>query len=143
MKTNDLRIGNCVLYGYVPHKIVSLTKVDASLENLRNNTYIDLNNISFEKVKPIELTEEVLVNIGFKKGDTSPRYQRYYLEVCGNGQSLFLNYDFYYDEQRRLKIIFRNLDGVENEFKKYDIKYIHQLQNAYNLLTNEELEVEL
>lgn len=138
MKTNELRIGNYVKIDNILCEIVEIYEEAVYCYDKYGE---DSHNINV--VEPIELTEEVLLKIGFEKGDTSSIYQRYYLEVCGNGQSSFFRYDFYYNEQRRLGITFRNREGVENEFKKYDIKYLHQLQNVYFILTGKELEVEL
>ena len=158
LKCTDLRIGNLIDYfGYIvkvdtleffdgKERVggINTTEGDRVFDKPSYFEPIELTEELLLKIRfTIELTEDVLVTIGLKKGDTAPTHERYYLEVCGNGQSLFLSYDFYYDGQRRLKITFRNLEGVENEFKKYDIKYIHELQNAYYLLTNEELGVEL
>lgn len=141
MKTNELRLGNLVMYN---NQIVKATGLHYDMFECGcpdDNNWMCTGRIS--EVRPIELTEELLLKIRFKKGDTSPKYQRYYLEVCGNGEGLFLCYDFYYDGQRRLKIIFRNREGVENELKKYDIKYIHELQNIFWDLTKQELKIKL
>ena len=150
MKTNelkytDLRIGNWV---HVPSsRYYSDDEDDFCIVKSINQDSIDaypFKALRYNQVEPIELTEDVLLKIGFEKGDTAPRYQRYYWEVyCENGKSLRLSYDFYYDGQRRLNITFREMGGVENEFKKYEIKYLHELQNAYFLLTGQEMEVEL
>ena len=140
LKSTDLRIGNYLKRNNKIVKVTGLSRNEVKYtDNDKGETIYDI--MFFQ---PIELTEEILLNIGFEKGDTAPRYQRYYWEVyCENGKSLRLSYDFYYDEQRRLNITFRNREGIENEVKKYEVKYIHELQNAYYCLTSQELEVKL
>ena len=77
--------------------------------------------ISLNEVKPIELTEEWLIKFGFKK-------MNYKL----------LNKIVFYSETW-------DIEFSDNEFYMPDIgivvKYVHQLQNLYFALTNEELSI--
>jgi hypothetical protein len=87
-----------------------------------------------EKLQPIELTEELLVKIGFVKEN---EVNRMYNNRC------VLSYyigNFY----KELVIEVRRENGFyKNNMVHYDIKYLHQLQNAYYCLTGQELNIEL
>ena len=133
MRANELRIGNWVQYDGIPYQIESLTKVDAVVHSI---DIFDFRNRSLENAQPIELTEEVLLKIGFvKKNDCY---------ILTNECILFV---YYKDSFKQELLASVKREGKcyynKNELKNYDIKYLHQLQNAYYLLTNEELEVEL
>ena len=113
MKANELRIGNKVdIYGNVA------TIVPNDFEkwiDVKNNSYV------MKNLKPIELTEEWLIRFGFKK-------MNYKL----------LNKIVFYSETW-------DIEFSDNEFYMPDIgivvKYVHQLQNLYFALTNEELSI--
>lgn len=101
-------------------------------------------------IHPIDLTEEVLVKIGFEKvhkkkivgfnvnefilkndiNDSEFGNISYHLFGSGNSLIFIEHGDFYVEKDN---------DCIY----KLDVKYLHQLQNLYYLLTNEELEVEL
>jgi hypothetical protein len=144
MKANDLRIGNWVQYDGTFYQIESLTKVDAVVR--REGTF-DFGNRSIEKAQPIELTEEVLLKIGFKKDERMSSIL-YYLDYEINEDE---------DEYIRVRYVIYNLNTLpllritsptpiileSCELTKRGIRYLHQLQNAYHLLTGQELEVNL
>lgn len=135
MKTNelkcaDLRIGNWVkvndpIFGVNTYKVATI----------RDNGIITLNdNISclVDNIEPIELTEEVLLEIGFnEKNDCY---------ILSNEHMYFLYYRDSF-KQELIAIVRRKMKyhSYKNELKNYDIKYLHQLQNAYFILTGEEL----
>jgi hypothetical protein len=81
-----------------------------------------------ESVKPIPLTEEWLLKFGFDK--TLNQYKTVTSINKGNSENipfivLYLDNEFQYDDLR-----FRT-----------NLKYVHQLQNLYFALTNEELKL--
>lgn len=139
LKCTDLRIGNWVkvndpIFGVNTYKVATI----------RDNGIITLNdNISclVGNIEPIELTEEVLTKIGFedKKGYFN------YSKVFGDENNYCDSIHIYYCPM--LKHFKFTHDKVkEDDLQKmdlYNIQYLHQLQNAYFLLTNEELEIEL
>jgi hypothetical protein len=142
----DLRIGNLLLYEDRIIEVVGL-----------NKGWIEYNNEEFDKCgdkpkyfEPIELTEEVLLKIGFEKvhkkkiaglnvnefilkndiNDSKFGNISYHLFESGNS-FIFIEYGDYYE-------------GKDNDcIYKLDVKYLHQLQNTYYCLTGKELEVEL
>ena len=103
MKATELRIGNLVNYNH-------MSDDDAITIEIKNLS-IDSNLNNF---RPIPLTEEWLLNFGFKKG------------VKGWFKTLSNNCKF-------------NLYMHSKE----TYKYVHKLQNLYFALTNEELKTTL
>ena len=116
MKANELRIGNWVNNNEEDYQITSAT----ILQLERGDS----------TAKPIPLTEEWLIKFGFKKDDTGVDvfdqdyfewYQKEFPIIGMLSQSNDKSYIF--DE---------NTDTLK-------IYYVHQLQNLYFALTNEEL----
>lgn len=129
MKTNELRIGN---YVNIEGDVV---KVKEIYEKSIHYTYGEYESYATEDfIQPIELTEEILVKIGFEKDGNN------YSLICGD-----IEVGYYIDKFKQVLCISvsREKRFYKNELRSYDVKYLHQLQNAYYLLTNEELEVEL
>ena len=139
MKTNvkctDLRIGNWV---YVPSfKYYNDEEDGFGKVKSINQDSIDVypfKKLRYDKIEPIELTEEVLVKIGFEKDGNN------YSLVCGD-----IEVGYYIDKFKQVLYInvCREKRFYKNELRSYDVKYLHQLQNAYYCLTGQELEVEL
>jgi hypothetical protein len=127
MKTNELRLGNYISFHNVWYKIVGIEKERVLFEYHNGETdycYIDY-------IEPIELTEELLVKIGFEKFEKLFRmklgeFHLDYFIVVGVLRIYKKITDCYFDKNLEIKC-----------------EFLHQLQNAYYLLTNEELEVEL
>jgi len=115
MKTNELRIGS--YYNYDGDSI----KLDGSTlaSYLQNDTDFNL--------EPILLTEECLVKFGFGKiGFNFRKYDNY---NKGNREFiLWYNHNSKYYE-------------IKSNYNFYEIKYVHQLQNLYFALTNDELKI--
>ena len=124
MTTSELRIGNYIqdLVG-APCKIRAINEGGLSI---KGGGY----SASVEMFKPIKLTEEVLLNCGFK---------------AENIYSNFILDDF--EIESGVRIISTNercsfyLSGDIPDFMKIKIEYVHQLQNLYFALTNKELEI--
>jgi hypothetical protein len=137
MKTKELRLGNLVVYNNQIVKTAGLHYGMFECGNPDEENWMCTGRLS--EVHPIELTEEILVKIGFKKGyneihsktikDDFYEYNVSYQNVSDNKYS-FVAYGYKNGELKRQMI----LDNIQ---------YLHQLQNAYYLLTNEELEVNL
>lgn len=124
MKKNDIRIGNnLLLYG----EVVKVTEIGFKnddyylrIEGNKNGYYID-------QFEPTELTEDILLDKGFKK----------------RGQFWL---DLYLDEITKLTLSWYVDGRIDFEmsinkicFDISHIKYLHQLQNLYFTLTNKEL----
>lgn len=140
LKCPDLRIGNWVkvndpIFGVNTYKVATI----------RDNGIITLSdNISclFDNIEPIELTEELLVKIGFKKNKYD--WWEYYpsredeisIRMTDNYTTIEYANLFHCPED-----VTEVNYGSTLEFPRRI--YIHQLQNAYYCLTNKELEVKL
>ncbi|HCD9234524.1 hypothetical protein [Elizabethkingia meningoseptica] len=113
MEIQELRLGN-----YVQYEMNSFHIAVESIE-LVNNL---VNATDIEYLKPISLTDEWLIKLGFEKSDSSSNCMKktngYKFDFAG-GEVLYL-------DSVRLK----------------HIKYIHQLQNLYFALGGEELQIQ-
>jgi hypothetical protein len=120
IKANELRIGNYFNYNNIAFKVVKI-----------ENKYIGLdkeddfgNYANIEDIEPISITKEILLKCGFKKlGNDNYSIGRI---------NLGLNYNISID-----------IDYVPIHCLNGKIKYLHQLQNLYFALTNEELKINL
>lgn len=143
MKTNELRIGNWV---YVPSfKYYNDEEDGFGKVKSINQDSIDVypfKKLRYDKIEPIELTEEVLLKIGFKKD----KYDWWgYFPDRENKISILMTDNYTIIEYANLFHCPEDVTEVNYgstlEFPRRI--YLHQLQNVYYCLTNEELEVEL
>lgn len=134
MKVNELRIGNTVMCQcrgeYKPHTIKSIWYNDE--EKLY---YVELDN-GFQcnegGISPMPLTKEFFENNGFIK-------QNDFEEVL-----------YYRSEDMRMQVYENYLGWVVNIDNENvttvfsnNLKYVHELQNAYYVSTGEEIDVKL
>ena len=126
MKANELRIGNWI------------TAPKGSRWN-GNDIQWSLDNFywlgelvdDIEDFKPIPLTEEWLVKFGFEYIEHWPNYRIPTNDGYYNSIQLYEN-EWHYN----------NDSSDAGCYYVATIKYVHQLQNLYFALTNEELEIE-
>lgn len=136
MKPTDLRIGNLIHYpkwnAYGESDVFSVRELDSYNQKLDlTNGVVHLPSCDLLIVKPIQITEQWLEGLGFKVyGATSPT-----LSGWAIGETPYLltltcmkNYD-------------GTLDGCFYDDGHYEVKYVHQLQNIFHSLTEEELEL--
>ena len=109
MKQNELRIGNYVYFED------ELLKFDFEM------------GWNFDYIKPIPLTEEWLLKFGFKK-----KYQTFEFKGL-NIDGTVVHFSF---DKWRSEYDIENCDFTEIPA---ECKHVHQLQNLYFALTNEEL----
>ena len=112
MKANELRIGN-LIYGY-SGRVCAISSINESFIKIRN----DQDTILLCDCKPIPLTEDWLVKLGFESNPYQDRYENKVIQVECN-------------KLRGYTELW--IDGMPH------IKYVHQLQNLYFALTGEEL----
>ena len=117
---NELRIGNWVII-ISTGQIACITSVDKNIGVKVNNSPIYL---SIDDIKPIPVTEEILLKCGFEKDNE-------YFSLKN------LHYNI---ENKRFYI---GNDHVSSGHNDAYILHLHQLQNLYFALTNQELEIEL
>lgn len=122
MKANELRIGN--LIHYIVDDDICVNKVDC-----QDIKYAYENNVVFNiNHKPIELTEEWLVKLGF--------------EIYGStAYKTVKDYDFEFLKISNILTIMPP-DGFSRGHEiDFPCAYLHQLQNLYFALTGEEIEI--
>ena len=130
LKCTDLRIGNLLKFN---DEIVIVYELYDDSISILEDSYVKVYHI--DNFKPIELTEEVLVKIGFEDRKGYFNYSR----VFGNdGDYCDSIYIYYCPRLKHFKFT-HDIVKEDNlqEMDLYNIKYLHELQNAYFLLTGE------
>ena len=121
---NELRIGNWVMYD---NRLFQIEAISRSLPCLNTDEFgigvVDWNNIN-----PIPLTPEILEKCGLKNGNSE------------------LDRNVFYSTNKHLAQFSVNISGsfgiyvgVFIALRSVHLEYLHQLQNLYFALTNEEL----
>jgi len=125
MDARELRIGNLVNIGY-DCKVVRIEEYGATL-----NTYNGVKEfIHFHQtdIRPIPLTEERLLKIGFSLSYKSEYKRKFDLDI---------NTEFGYDFDLNGNV--NGMQGFRHYGRYYTCEYLHQLQNLYFALTGLEL----
>jgi hypothetical protein len=118
IQANELRMGN-----YVKHPSY---KDPIQINGVDKNDIFNMTTgeIPLHVINPIPLTEQWLIDFGFKYF-ADQQYEKQYDYLCFN-----------WDKECGL-IIF--IDNSTDSFSQEHIKYVHQLQNLYFALTGIEL----
>jgi len=122
MEAKELRIGNYFMYA--GNNGIVYEKVSA----IQYNTFgflSNLNGTNYGICKPIKLTDELIFKCGGKKAEENDSYGGIII---------------YYPNGNGMRI--KNNEWSSNHIS-VKIEYLHQLQNLYFALTNQELEVGL
>jgi hypothetical protein len=120
IQANELRVGNWLINPFGGKGTVESIYLD-SVKLKESNSFVPLVHC-----KPIQLTDEILLKCGFKKGD-----EYYFL----NGYWASFDADF--------PLCFGNEGCCQREIIKQNIQHLHQLQNLYFALTGQELQITL
>lgn len=135
MQKEELRIGNFVILDnpmHRPcesgktHKVVGISEKSAHIMRIHDNLMEDYYGQFYEFIKPIPLTEEWLLNFGFKKHSEFNFFEK----------EIKPNKNFIVDYSMQSKDYFLCDTDIDTS-----IKCVHQLQNLYFALTGEELEI--
>ena len=126
MKPQELRVGNCI------NAEISNGEETIEISNgkitgiLQDSVYINEIKFPYESLRAIPITHDQLLKLGF------------YSDVLFEGDS-----PVYILKDKEFYIDFNTLQPMEAGFPiaKYKIEYVHQLQNLYYALRNEELTV--
>ncbi len=115
LQARDLRIGNYV------SGMFEIEKIEGIYESFANTD--GANHIPLRNLKPIPITEEWLLKLGFERGENHHfiTYKRGEIELLDNIGQFFR---VYYSKTHLM-----------------DIKYIHELQNLFYCITGNELEM--
>ena len=140
LKCTDLRIGNYVNYENRPFEVIEISPISLVVRKKIGDIF-EMQHRALDVAQPIELTEELLVKIGFEDRKGYFNYSRVFGDDGDYCDSIYI---YYCPRLKHFKFthnIVENLDMQTMDL--YNIKYLHQLQNAYYCLTNQELEIEL
>lgn len=128
LTAEQIRIGNTVLYNDIIYNIWSIGNNSTPK---RQSYYVDLDceekdihlkGIDVDEIKPIELTEEWLLKMGFQ----------------ANGKFYTINV---FEKDERFDIDLKGWIGFNNMVAECNINTVHKLQNLYHALTGEELTI--
>lgn len=124
IKANELRVGN-VISERDNHRIYKVLEILSNGVRVKYWSCGETEIIPFSKIMPVQLTDEILEQLGFKKSCM-------YDWSKGNIEILYNDFD-----EAQLSI-------NEGEYAiGQKIKYVHQLQNLYFALMGEELSTDL
>ena len=132
MKAEELRLGNWV---YISDNYTHAFYKQETQINIHNMMYLcgetkEPLDFTFE---PIPLTEEILLKCGF--------YETSNKDFIGGLFALKQKGDGFYINKETMSYCYFDYEGNIEDIIK--INYVHQLQNLYFALTNEELQIEL
>lgn len=136
MEAQELRIGNIVkiddeYLGPIEGKVTSLNeKAEVELLLSVNKGNLGYCRCGSDDIFPIPITEELLLKIGFKK-------ENEHIAVKPDKNCL-VHFPNHFITGEYFVIAFARLPGM---LSTIPIKHLHQLQNAYYLVTGEELEI--
>ena len=136
MTPAELRIGNLVDYN---GEIIEVDLIDSLRETINNPENDCESGISISDLKPILLTEELLLKFGFEKYDW---FDGYFIKY--NNKHLMIQF---YEPRKEILIYFTKISKDKYGYKmngrdylfKLNKYYANQLQNLYFALTGEEL----
>ena len=122
----ELRLDNyiCINNNLHPCRVKEITMSSVVVESIKEN----YSEPTINSMNPIPLTEEWLIKFGFKKKENSLFTKK--LEYIYNSLKYCEDYKIwiYYND---------NNDAACNSIA--DLNFVHELQNLYFALTNEEL----
>ena len=123
MKPQELKIGNLVCYNGEVVKVEQVTKRKIGYHTKPNETR--LNYLMLCEIEPIPITEELLLKCGFDEPcDGVYKYNYGVFEVTKEREKWWVTWN----------------DGADFWF---EIKHLHQLQNAYYLAIGKDFEIKL
>lgn len=123
MKPTELRIGNLVMYNGKVVKVEQITKHKIGYHTKPNETRMNYARLC--EIEPIPITDELLLKNGFEQCDYM--FKTLFIEMyeVTNGWHLHIDNEHF---ETALSIT---------------IKYVHHLQNAYQLVTGKDLEIKI
>lgn len=126
MKNTELKIGNYVQHNDEIIKVEQITKRKIGYH--RNGDKSRMHYLKYSEIKPIEITEDILIRLGFEEtfDDTYPEILRYDKINVIKDERLWVH-------------IFNGCTWYRFGSR---IKYIHELQNAYFVVNNKELNLQ-
>lgn len=135
LNEKDLRIGNLILFNDDNNTACTIESIKRDFDDEPYSVEIKFkdgmfSDVNIEDIKPIALTSEWLLNLGFTFSEAFKDHFYKHIE----GQKLFSVFPFSTKPFCRI---------TEGDFAVYNMpcRFIHQLQNLYFALTGKELTV--
>lgn len=130
MNANELKYNNYVYECYWCNEIGEFKKHIIQIRDVLESHVVDFfdNAYNYDDIKPIRLTEEILLKCGFEYETKDWLYLKY------------IKFNFNTDRSVNMSIVYVN---INNRDMGLEIEYLHELQNLYFALTQKELEINL
>lgn len=143
MEINELRIGNYVKF-YDPINGTNIYKVyniddRGSVSRVSLEDKGQLASCTVEDIEPIELTRDILINIGFKRGYN----EIYSMALCTDCYDCYVSYQNVSNNKYSFVAYGYKNGELKRLIRLDNIQYLHELQNVFFSFTNQELEVNL
>lgn len=143
MEINELRIGNYVKF-YDPINGTNIYKVyniddRGSVSRVSLEDKGQLASCTVEDIEPIELTRDILINIGFKRGYN----EIYSMALCTDCYDCYVSYQNVKDNKYSFVAYGYKNGELKRLIRLNNIQYLHELQNVFFSFTNQELEIKL
>jgi hypothetical protein len=137
INANELRIGNWIADYEADSSSVGHFQVEQLTKYVGSEIWIVYrnNSIKSKEVSPIELTEEILLKCGFIQSKNN--YGNTFHVLDENGFTAMFTVEHWTKTEENSK--WKNNWHTTGLLKGNKLKYLHQLQNLYWCLTNEEL----
>jgi len=131
MKAKNYRVGNLIDYGgYLkPCEIVTIHS-GGNIKVRPKNFSGPADETGVSKISPVPLSEELLLKFGFKTDDSG----LHYIEIPNLIDAKMILY-----WAPDLGVVY--LYDEENDINVQSYKYLHEVQNVFFALSNEELEL--
>ena len=136
MKPTELSIGNLVMYNGKVVKVEQITKHKIGYHTKPNETRMNYARLC--EIEPIPITEELLTKIGF----ILPEHKEFYIMCCINGKDNSIRLTKYFNLWNA-EIFASHPEVVMLECTILGLRFVHELQNAYYLITGKELEIKI
>ena len=136
MKPQELSIGNLVMYNGKVVKVEQVTKHKIGYHTKPNETRMNYARLC--EIEPIPIIEELLTKIGF----ILPEHKEFYIMCCINGKDNSIRLTRYFNLWNA-EIFASHPEVVMLECRILGLRFVHELQNAYCLVTGKELEIKL
>ena len=136
MKPQELRIGNLVCYNGEVVKVEQITKNKIGYHRYKGETR--MNYARLQEVEPVPITEEWLTKIGF----ILPEHKEFYVMCRINGKDNSIRLTRYFNLWNA-EIFASHPEVVMLEHTIKGLWFVHDLQNAHQLVTKEELTLQL
>ena len=137
MKTDELRKGNLINF-YRDNTIGSVSNIEEQyIDFVSLNTGFCCYDKHIDYFEPIELTKDILENLKFSVGGECS----FYSHIREDGKEVSIKYYTWANGETCIELVILEKRPLCESIFKRNIKYLHQLQNLYYLLTEEEFDI--